>query len=146
VADSASAGNGLIGRGPQLFTLSGVPAKGKSAAQLEAALRAQVAQVAQDGVSEAELHRVKTQWMASEIYKRDSVMGQAQELGSLWIQGLPLDADERLIERLRPITSAQVQAVAGKYFGDDQLTVATLVPQPGAGKRPVDAAPSESMR
>ena len=146
VADSARAGNGLIGRGPQLFTLSGVPAKGKSAAQLEAALRAQVAQVAQDGVSEAELHRVKTQWMASEIYKRDSVMGQAQELGSLWIQGLPLDADERLIERLRPITSAQVQAVAGKYFGDDRLTVATLVPQPGAGKRPVDAAPSESMR
>ena len=102
--------------------------------------------VARDGVSEAELHRVKTQWMASEIYKRDSVMGQAQELGSLWIQGLPLDADERLIERLRPITSAQVQAVAGKYFGDDRLTVATLVPQPGAGKRPVDAAPSESMR
>lgn len=146
VADSASASNGLIGRGPQLFTLSGVPAQGKTAAQLEAALRAQVAKVAQDGVSEAELHRVKTQWMASEIYKRDSVMGQAQELGSLWIQGLPLDADECLIARLRPITSAQVQAVAKKYFGDDQLTVATLVPQPGAAGRPVGEAPSESMR
>ena len=146
VADSAGASNGLIGRGPQLFTLSGVPAQGKTAAQLEAALRAQVARVAQDGVSEAELNRVKTQWMASEIYKRDSVMGQAQELGSLWIQGLPLDADERLIERLRPITSAQVQAVAQKYFGDDQLTVATLVPQPGGAKRPVGAAPSEQMQ
>ncbi|MEZ5607021.1 MAG: pitrilysin family protein [Burkholderiaceae bacterium] len=146
VADSAGASNGLIGRGPQLFTLSGVPAAGKTAAQLEAALRAQVARVAKEGVSEAELHRVKTQWMASEIYKRDSVMGQAQELGSLWIQGLPLDADARLIERLRPITSAQVQAVAQKYFGDNQLTVATLVPQPGGAKRPVDAQPSEQMR
>jgi zinc protease len=28
------------------------------------------------------------------------------------------------------VTSAQVQAVAAKYFGDDALTVATLLPQP----------------
>ena len=28
------------------------------------------------------------------------------------------------------LTAAQVQAVAKKYFGDDQLTVATLLPQP----------------
>ena len=146
VADSAGAGNGLIGRGPQLFTLSGVPAAGKSAAQVETALRAQVAKVAQEGVSAAELARVKTQWVASEVYKRDSVMGQAQELGSMWIQGLPPDASERLIERLRQVTPAQVQAVAGKYFGDEQLTVGTLVPQPGAVKRGAGAALSDTMR
>ncbi len=129
LADSASAGNGLLGRGPQLFTLSGVPAAGKTAAQVEAALREQVARVAREGVSEAELNRVKTQWVASEVYKRDSVMGQAQELGHLWVQGLPLDADEQLIARLRGVTAAQVQGVAQRYFGDDQLTVATLLPQ-----------------
>ncbi|MFV0679193.1 M16 family metallopeptidase [Ottowia sp.] len=130
VADSASSSNGLMGRGPQTFSLSGVPAEGKTASQVEAALRAQVARIAKEGVGEAELRRVKTQWVASQVYKRDSVMGQAQELGHLWIQGLPLDADDRLIERLRQITPAQVQAVAAKYFGDDQLTVATLLPQP----------------
>ena len=130
VADSASAGNGLLGRGPQTFSLVGVPAAGKTAAQVEAALRAQVARIAKEGVSEAELNRVKTQWVASEVYKRDSVMGQAQELGHYWIQGLPLDADAQLIERLRGVTAAQVQAVAQKYFGDDQMTVATLLPQP----------------
>ena len=130
VADSASAGNGLLGRGPQTFSLVGVPAAGKTAAQVEAALREQVARIAKEGVSEAELNRVKTQWVASEVYKRDSVMGQAQELGHYWIQGLPLDADAQLIERLRGVTAAQVQAVAQKYFGDDQLTVATLLPQP----------------
>ena len=32
VADSASAGNGLLGRGPQTFSLVGVPAAGKTAA------------------------------------------------------------------------------------------------------------------
>jgi zinc protease len=130
VADSAGAGNGLWGRGPQLFTLDGVPAPGKTPEQVEAALREQVARVARDGVSEAELQRVKTRWIAAEVYKRDSVFSQARELGGFWIQGLPLDTDDQLIERLKGVTAAQVQAVAAKYFGDDQLTVGTLRPLP----------------
>lgn len=130
VADSADAWNGLWGRGPQQFVLSGVPAKGKTAEQVEAALREQVARVARDGVSAAELNRVKTQWVASEVYKLDSVMSQARELGAHWALGLPLNASEQLIARLRAVTAEQVQAVAAKYFGDDQLTVATLRPQP----------------
>jgi zinc protease len=130
VADSAGAGNGLLGRGPQLFILDAVPAPGKTPAEVEAALREQVARIAREGVSEAELNRVKTQWVASQIYQRDSVTNQARELGMLWATGLPLDTDDRLIERLRHISAAQVQAVAAKYFGDDQLTVAVLHPQP----------------
>ena len=130
LADSAGASNGLIGRGPQLFTLDGVPADGKTAQQVADALRQQVALVARDGVSEAELQRVKTQWIASETYKLDAVFSQARELGSYWVNGLPLDADTRLIAQLRTITGAEVQAVAARYFGDDQLTMATLLPQP----------------
>lgn len=130
VADSAGASNGLLGRGPQLFTLDGVPAEGKTTQQVADALRQQVALIARDGVSEAELNRVKTQWVASETYKLDSVFSQARELGSNWVQGLPLDASARLIARLRTVTSSEVQAVAAKYFGDDQLTTATLLPQP----------------
>ncbi len=144
LADSAGAGNGLMGRGPQLFTLDGVPAPGKTTAEVEAALREQVARIARDGVSEAELERVKTQWVASEVYKLDSVMNQARELGNLWAQGLPLDTGEQLIRRLRQVTPAQVQSVAARYFGDDQLTVAVLRPQPvdPARKRPVPVAGS----
>ena len=130
VADSAGAYNGLWGRGPQLFILGGVPAQGKSVTQVEAALREQVARVARDGVTEAELNRVKTQWVAGEVYKLDSVFNQARELGSNWVQGLPLDAGERLMVRLRAVTGDQVKAVAGRYFSDDQLTVAVLQPQP----------------
>jgi zinc protease len=130
VADSAGASNGLLGRGPKLFYLDGVPAPGKTPEQVEAALREQVARVAREGVSEAELQRVKTQWVASEVYKLDSVFNQARELASYWIQGLPLDAGEQLMTRLRAVTAEQVQAVAAKYFGDDQLTVGVLRPQP----------------
>jgi zinc protease len=130
VADSAGAYCGLTGRGPQICALDGVPAKGKTTAQLETALRAQVAKVAAEGVSEAELNRVKTQWIAGQVYQQDSVFSQARSLGANWATGLAIDADEVVIERLRKVTAEQVKAVASKYFGDDSLTVGTLIPQP----------------
>jgi zinc protease len=130
VADNAGSHYGLSSRGPQVFFLYGVPARGKTAAQVEQALREQVALVAKQGITNAELERVKVQWVAGAIYKKDSVFNQAQSLGANWINGAPLDADERLIARLRTVTAEQVQAVASRYFGDDALTVATLLPQP----------------
>ncbi len=130
VADSAGADNGLLGRGPQVFTLDGVPAEGQTPQQVIDALRQQVALIARDGVNEAELNRVKTQWVASEIYKLDALFSQARELGSHWVNGFPLDASARLVAQLRNISAAEVQSVAARYFGDDQLTQAVLVPQP----------------
>ena len=136
VADDVGAGYSLSGRsGPKLFTLYGVPAAGKTSAMVEAALRAQVALVAKSGVTEAELARVKNQWVAGEVYQQDSVFSQARNLGANWIQGFPLDTEQRLLERLRGVTAAQVQAVAAKYFGDEALTVATLLPQPVGAPR-----------
>ena len=77
---------------------------------------------------------MKTQWVAREIYKLDSVFNQARELGVAWTLGLPPDHGEQLMARLRQVTPAQVQAVAKKYFGDDSLTVAILRPQPLSGQ------------
>ena len=146
IADSADAYNGLLGRGPQLFVLGGVPAPGKTPEQVAAGLRQQVALIAQAGVSDAELNRVKVQWVASETYKLDGVFNQARELGSNWVNGLPLDADARLIAKLRSITGAEVQAVAAKYFGDDQMTAATLVPQPIDPNRKPRIVPATATR
>jgi zinc protease len=144
LADSVGAHNGLMGRGPQFFYLEGVPAKGQTTEALEAALRAQVQKVAKEGVAESELQRVKTQWVASEIYKLDSVFNQARELGVAWTLGLPPDHGEQLMARLRQVTAAQVQAVAQKYFGDDSLTVAVLRPQPLSGQ--VKRKPAAGVR
>jgi zinc protease len=143
VADSADSSASVVGRGPAQFVLTGVPAKGKTAQQVEDALRAEVARLARDGVTPVELERVKTQWVASKVYGRDSLHSQASELGSYWVQGFALDAEDRLLAQLRAVTPAQVQAVAQRYFGDDQLTVATLLPQPLAATAPrTPAAPA----
>lgn len=135
VADDADSSAQVVGRGPSLFVLTGVPSPGKTPEQVEAALRAEVARIAKEGVTAAELSRVTTQWMAQTVYAKDSVQSQAQDLGSNWIQGWPIDAQDRLLVLLRQVTPEQVQAVAAKYFGDDQLTVGTLVPQASAAPR-----------
>ena len=146
VADSASSGADVFGRGPGVFLMVGIPAQGKTAAEVEAGLRAQSAQIAQHGIDAAELQRVKTQWQASQVYGRDSVMGQAQNLGHNWVQGLPPDADAQLLQQVQRITAADVQAVAQRYFGDDTLTVATLVPQERAPAAPTTVAATPAQQ
>ena len=62
------------------------------------------------------------------------------------MQGLPLDAEDRMLALLRAVTPEQVQSVAQRYFGDDQLTVGTLVPQPvdaAARRKPSGVAPTK---
>ena len=134
VADDAGAYHDFSGRGPQVFVLEGVPAAGKTPQALEAALREQVSRIASEGISEAELKRVKAQWVAQAVYKRDSLFNQAREIGTYWVEGLPLDTSDRLIDLLREVTAEQVKSVAQRYFGDDSLTVAHLLPQPADSK------------
>ncbi|MFM6986360.1 MAG: M16 family metallopeptidase [Hydrogenophaga sp.] len=130
LADSVGASYGLASRGPQTFSLTAVPAAGVAPEAVAAALQAEVARIAREGISAAELQRVKTQWLASETYKLDSVFAQARELGSHWINGWAVDASPRLMERLQAVSAAQVQSVAERLFGDDALTTGVLLPDP----------------
>jgi len=135
VANSVGAGYSNIARGPVLFMLDGTPAKGTTTEQLEKLLRGEVERIAKEGVSEEELNRVKTQLIASQIYKRDSIFGQAMEIGVMETSGLSYRDIDRVIEKLRAVTAQQVQSVAQRYFSDDTLTVATLVPLPLTEKK-----------
>ena len=145
LAVSAEAGYDGIGRGPGLFYLSGSPSAGKTVAELEAAMRAEIAKVAKDGVGEAELARARAQLVASQVFKRDSMFAQAMEMGQMETIGFSWKDTDAIIERLKKVTADQVKAVAGKYFGDDGLTVAVLDPQPMPDK-PMRAKPAAGGR
>tara|TARA_R110001583_G_scaffold195118_2_gene369486 strand:+ start:2869 stop:4254 length:1386 start_codon:yes stop_codon:yes gene_type:complete len=136
IAMSAGAGYDGTGRGPSLFYLDGVPAAGQSMESLETALRAELQRIRDEGVSEAELNRVKTQALASKVYKRDSLMGQAMEIGYIEAAGLSWRDDERLLEGLREVTADEVRSVAQRYFSDDTLSIARLDPLPVGKKTP----------
>ena len=130
LAVSVGTGYDPTSRGPGMFYLQGAPSKGRTPAELEAGLRAEIARVVADGVGEDELTRAKAQLVAGQIYKLDSMFAQAMEIGQLEAAGVSYKLDKRMIEKLQAVTAEQVRAVAEKYFGDDQLTVAELDPQP----------------
>ncbi|HRV79089.1 MAG TPA: pitrilysin family protein [Thauera sp.] len=136
IAVSVGAGYDTGNRGPALFHLHGVPAAGTSPEALAEALRAEVRRIADEGISAAELARVKTQAIATQVYKRDSLMGQAMEIGYLESAGLSWRDEQRLLEGLRAVTAEEVQAVAKRHFDDTSLNTARLDPQPLAEKRP----------
>ena len=117
-------------RGPGMLYLHGTPAEGKTVADLEAALRAEISRVQQEGVSETELKRAKAQLIAAEVYKKDSMFGQAMEIGQIESAGLSYRKLDRLLEKLQQVSAADIQRVARRYFGDDELTIGVLDPQP----------------
>jgi zinc protease len=141
IAASVDASYDGVSRGPGMFYLSGVPVSGRSAADLEAALKREVQRVAADGVNEEELKRAKAQIIAAQVFRRDSMMAQAREIGSFETLGFSYKTMDVIVEKLRSVTAAEVQAVARKYFVDESLTVAHLDPQPLSGKKPARPPP-----
>ena len=145
LADSAGSGYGPLGRGPAQFTLTAVPAAGVAVTEVEKALRAELDRIAREGVGEAELQRVKTQWAAGEIYKLDSVYNQAQELGTWWVNGLGPGNAARLMDALRGVTAEQVRSVAQRLFPEERLSVAVLVPDPSQRSTPARTGPRPAL-
>ena len=131
VAASAGAAYDSYDRLQGLFLLSGTPANGHTTEQLEQALRAQIERLHQEPVGSDELARVKAQIRASRVYEQDSIFYQAMQIGMLETVGLHWSEMERYHERIAAVTPRQVQAVARKYFTDERLTVAKLVPTGG---------------
>jgi len=130
VAQSAASGYESALRGETKFSLVAQPAAGKSVTELEAALRAEIKRIQDEGVTEEELKRVKTQTVAAQVYKRDSLMAQAMEIGQYEAVGVSWRNIDKLLDKIRGVTAEEVQAVAKKYFSDDTLTIAVLDPQP----------------
>ncbi len=130
LAVDIDAGYDMLNRGPAMFEFDGTPSEGSTVADLENAIRGEIENLKQNGVTEDELTRVKAQVIAADVYKRDSMFYQAMLIGQLESVGLSWRALEEYPKRLQAVTADQVLAVARKYLDDDKLTVATLDPQP----------------
>ncbi len=130
LASEVGAGYDTTARGPGMCFIEGTPSQGRSTAELEAGLRAEFARLVRDGVGEDELARVKAQLVAAQVFKRDSIFGQAMEIGQFESAGLSYRDIDRVLDGLKAVSAEQVRAVAKQYFVDDQLSVGVLEPQP----------------
>ena len=129
VVNDVGVGYDMISRGPELFLISTSMAKGKTVEQAESSIRKALKEIADKGILESELKRIKVRILSDQIYKRDSIFGQAMEIGSTEMAGFSWRDIDVMLEKMQTITPAQVQAVAKKYLVDEGLTVAVLDPQ-----------------
>ena len=130
IASSINADYDSTGRGPGMFFLSGTPSEGRSAAELESAIRIEIERLIDAGVTEKELRRVRAQVVSGHVFQLDSMFYQAMQIGQLESVGLSYRDLDTIIKKLQAVTAKQVREVAIKYLIDDSLTVAVLDPQP----------------
>ena len=118
------------GRSEQLFMIYGSLLPGKSATLFETEVKKIIKDIVKNGIKPEELQRVKIAVTSAQIYKRDSVFGQAMEIGSAEIVGTSWKKIDQMTDKIQAVTADQVRAVASQYFIDDHLTVGVLDPQP----------------
>jgi len=131
LAIGAGAGYTMITRGGlSLVEFYANPSEGVSTNIVEEAIKKEIKKIAEHGVTQDELNRIKTSVIANAVYEKDSVFYQAMLIGQLETMGYPYTLMDQYIENVKKVTSDQIQEVAKKYFLDDRLTVVSLNPQP----------------
>ena len=130
---------------PGLFYIGAVMADGKTPAQGEQALLAEIAKLRDAPVGAAELDKAKTGLIAQDLKTRETVDGRGFSLGyAHWVEGGVSKVNDDLAE-LQRVTAADVQRVARKYLPDDRRVTINYVSEkerPAGGAIPSPSAPS----
>ena len=130
IALEAWAAYDMISLYPGLFMMGGIPAEGHTVDDLAEALKAEIREIRDKGISEDELSKLKVQLHAGRVFEKDSIGSQARQIGALEIVGIPYERSLEFDRKLQEVTVSDVQRVAGKYFDDDVLTLGELIPVP----------------
>jgi zinc protease len=120
----------LLQADPGLFYFYALVSPGQKPEVVEEALHREIRRLQTDPPTEQELQRAKNQVEATHVFEQDSnfrhamLLGQAESVGAGWRK------IDQFIERIRAVTTKDIQRVARQYLTDDNRTVGTLIPLP----------------
>ena len=112
------------------FGFHASPRVGVEVADLETALRAEVARLLADGVTDDEAARAKRRMVASAVYARDSLSTGARVIGSALTTGQSVDDVESWPERISAVSVDQINKAAAAVLRDTSSVTAYLLPKP----------------
>jgi zinc protease len=118
----------IYARYPTQFILYGTPSHSRTTSELKKGILTELNRLKSTPVDNKELQRVKTQIIAEKTFEKDSIFGQAMELGLLETLGAGWQTSEKYIERMNQITALQIQKAAQRYFKHNEMTEAVLIP------------------
>ena len=118
-------------------------------AAVQAEVIAQIALVAKDGVTQAELDKARRQFLSHQLGALTTMRGKASDLGSNWLYARNLSFTHDYLATAQHVTPDDLRRVARQYFTSANLTATSLNP-PGtlaakAGKRASDAVADTQM-
>lgn len=115
---------------PTQFIFSMQVRSGADPARAEAVLYEELAKVAREGITAAELQKARNQQIASFYRSLKTIAGKANLLGQYEIY----HGDHRklftVVEELEKVTAADIQRAAATYFKETNRTVGALMPTP----------------
>ena len=111
------------------FRLYATARPGHDLNELQREIDGQIRQLADSGITERELQRVKNQIEAGFLGRMETVLGKADQLNAYqYFVGTP-DWFQQDLERYRAVTAADVQRVARQYIAGQPRVVLSVVPQ-----------------
>ena len=143
---ASQAGAGYQGDSMDLssFILYALPREGVTMADLEAALDTVLRDIQQQGITEEELARAKTQLVASAVYAQDSQQTMARIFGANLVVGRDIADVIAWPDNIEAVTAERVQAAAGQLFTPARSVTGLLLPAASpdtASDEPVETAP-----
>jgi zinc protease len=126
----AAFGAGNIVEDPNLFYAVGIVQPGRTAAEVERALVAELDRLREEPITDHELQRVKNQFARDYIVGRESNQQKARQLAHAIVihKGDVTTADGEF-DVFMDTTAADVQRVARTYFRPENRTVLTIAPR-----------------
>jgi zinc protease len=125
-----------------------VAATGASLDSIEKSIDSVLAEVIANGVTEAELERVRNAEVAQLIYDADSQVNLARTYGWALVTGRSVDDINQRAERFAAVTAADIQAVARKYLDIRHSVTGLMIPDGktvAATQSPAVPGPSDSL-
>jgi zinc protease len=127
LAISAGAGYQGTALDPTQFQISVSPKPGVEFSQIEQAIDAVIADMAQNPPRAEDLERVKTQLIAEAVYAQDNQATMARWYGGALTSGLSIEDIRSWPDRIRAVTAEQVRDAAQKWLDKKRSVTGYLI-------------------
>ena len=120
-----------------------IPADGVSLETVEKAIDEVLADIIENGVTEAELARAKKAYLAEYVYESDNQATLARRYGWGLVVGRTVEAIEAWPERIAKVTLDDIKMAARRYLDPRRSVTGTLIPVAPDVVQETDTASSE---
>ena len=128
---------------PGVFFFYAILQAGRSSADGEKALQAEVDRLRNEPVSREELEKAKNQLIASGVFERQRVQNKGMSLGYAHVILGDATLADRQLEEYQKVTAEDVQRVAKTYFKPENRTLVQMLPE---ALRPQEGAPKGEVK